>query len=136
MSERDEVEVPTGAEVRGVAPCALCGTPTLRAPLPAPMHMPALHGCSEGHERILREALDGASLSTVVVGREDGATLALRAFARGAGVVVVTCATGGAEPTDVKRAVLTPREARRLATALVRAANRATGRQPPPMAQA
>lgn len=135
---RETQPAPAGAEVRPVRPCAICGVPTNRAAVPSetPLHaLPGLCACNEKHERILREAQEGTSPSTVLTRSEDGGALALRAFQSGARVSVYVCASdeGGATPIQAK---LPPRVARRLARALLAAANKAEGQQPPPMAQA
>lgn len=129
---------PAGAEVRPVRPCAICGVATNRPAVPSetPLHtLPGLHACNDKHERILREAQDGTSPSTVLTRGEDGGSMALRAFQSGARVSVFVCVTEDGHATPVQ-AKLHPRVARRLARALLAAANKAEGRQPPPMAQA
>lgn len=126
------------AEERRVHPCTLCGAPTLNPPEvyeTAPWGKAKAVACSPQHARILREAIcgepNGPSPSTVVVYGGNGFSLALRAFTRRgerARVRFHVTESLGTEAYAVA-ANLTPREARRLAGALLRAANRAEGVQ-------
>lgn len=130
---------PAGAEVREVRPCALCGDPTLRAPLPSPApltHLPGLCACGPRHERILAEALAGESPSTVLLRDAEGGALALRAYGKPRRVVFVSTVTRPDGGPALRTAHLTPREARRLAGVLLRAARLAEGEPATPMAQA
>ena len=112
------------AEVREPQPCAICGTYTLRE---APAN--SLATCNGAHARILREAERGESPSTVLLRDVLGgpARLLFRAFAATGGKGVVRVQTIEAAPGAVRATTgtLTPREARRFAGALIRAANRA-----------
>lgn len=115
------------AEVKAPAPCALCGTPTLRG---APKG--SLPTCCSSHARILREAERGDSPSTVLLRDALGgpARLIYRAFAAEGtqGTVRLACIETDGTSGTATTGNLTPREARRFAGALIRAANRAEGK--------
>lgn len=117
------------AEVSPIRACALCGGPTNLplVPTPAPLNrLPGLPAC-EAHQRVLREAVNSESPSTVISRRGDGGSMALRAYGKRGRVMVVSCSTAPGDATLTATAALTPREARRFAGALIRAARLATG---------
>jgi hypothetical protein len=110
--------------VEAIHTCAICGKTTNRPGAESHDAALGLSTCSDEHDRILREAAQGMSPSTILLrSASTGHALALRAFTsrqvRKVAVVTVETVENG---TNARSAYLTPREARRLAGALLRAA--------------
>lgn len=118
--------------VEPIHTCAICGKMTNRPEDETHGPTMGLTTCSDEHARILREAGAEESPSTVLLrSLTTGQALALRAFtSRQARMVAVVTVETKEDGTNTTTGYLNPRQARRLASALIRAAANIDGGRP------